>query len=114
MGKAPCYAILQDYSRDMGKSSYDQGRRNRDTKLKHHIIVHGLRTPGEEIPFTAEKSIPTPKFLGTPEAYFWSFWFMPSLADFWKNAQMAHFNLCMEFEFLGGQKTSFEMFKNSA
>ena len=34
---------------------------------------HGLRTPGggEEIAFTApKKSIPTPKFLGTAEAYF--------------------------------------------
>jgi hypothetical protein len=33
---------------------------------------HGLRTPGEEIAFTAQpkKSTPTPKFLGTAKAYF--------------------------------------------
>ena len=33
--------------------------------------AHGLRTPGEEIAFTARpKFTPTPKFLGTAEAYF--------------------------------------------
>ena len=49
MGKAPCYAILQDYSRDMGKSSYDQGRRNRDTKLKHHIEKQLISVTEKEV-----------------------------------------------------------------
>ena len=34
-------------------------------------LDHGLRTPGEEIAFTAQPKIhSTPKFLGTVEAYF--------------------------------------------
>ena len=36
-----------------------------------YILGHGLRTPREEIAFTARpKFTPNPKFVGTPEAYF--------------------------------------------
>ena len=36
-----------------------------------YSIDHGLRTPGEEITFTARpKFTPTPRFFGTAEAYF--------------------------------------------
>ena len=48
-------------------------------KYENHIenyynfgyFYHGLRTPGEEITFTARpKFTPTPRFFGTAEAYF--------------------------------------------